>query len=415
MIAEITTSNNNPQKKVDIKQSSYNSPSNPPKQTTEWDDLPIELRARVGEKPAFINGQLVYKELLARDPLSNVAYFDAKNITHLTVPPEIEAERRYDRHAQEHHLSVSIHADLLRVKSLKAIGGLSPTQKNKGALRGVISGFSQQSRMRLLQFMASVRLSEHIVFITITYPDQFPIGEVDTWLGHFEAFRRRFERMYPAYRVIWRKELKARKSGVNTGKIAPHYHMLIFTDTPQDVLIETEHIKNRGLTIEKSVSAISKMIEAWTLQAWEEIVDSGDPEHVLHGAFAVACRNRRHAYKYISKYVAKTETDEYEVGRRWGRIGTFDTDASFICVISESEYLQLLRMARSWMRSRGNQYYKGLKGVGKGRSIFGLGDGLEHTNDKKNPLGTVFRMLYQASNLENVLSPVPETSLNYTL
>lgn len=382
-------------------------------EVTLWHDLPSELRNQVSQIPNYINGKLLYKRYVGRDPLSYVAYFDAVDLTHNTIPVKKEADRRRARHERQEHYSVNIHADLLRVKSLAAIGGLSPSPAG-GGLRGVISGFSQQSRMRLLQFMASIRLAEHIVFLTITYPDEFPIGDVDAWLAHFEAFRRRFERMFPRYRVIWRKELKPRLSGDNRGKIAPHYHMLIFTDAPQDVEITVEQIQNRGLTIEKSVSALSKFIENWAQKIWSEIVDSDDENHEQHGAFAVACRNRRHAYKYVSKYIAKIENDDFEVGRRWGRIGAFDTDASFTCVISKQEFVELLRMARAWMRSRGSDYSKKLVGVSRGRSIFGLGDGLVKTNDTKNPLGTVFRMLFQASSLSNNLSPVPEVSLNIT-
>ncbi len=415
MIAEKPPNTKNTEKSIHSDAHIGNVSSRAPAEVIQWDDLPIELRSQVGQEPTYVNGKLLYKQFIAVDPLTNVAYFDAKNISHLAIPLQKEQSRIIERHRQGAHFEVNVHADLLRVKSLKAVGGLAPTQKKIGGLRGVISGFSQQSRMRLLQFMASVRMAEHIVFLTMTYPDEFPVGDVGTWLAHFEAFRRRFERKFPAYRVIWRKELKARLSGINKGKFAPHYHMLIFTDEPEGVEITVEHFENRGVLTEKSVSSLSRFIENWALEVWAEIVDSGDEEHTLHGVFAVACRNRRHAYKYVSKYVAKEENDEFEVGRRWGRIGIFDTDASFTCVISQSEFVELLRMARSLLRSKGSQYYKNLKGASAGRSIFGLGDGLVHSNDAKNPLDTVFRMLFQASNINNMLSPVPETSLNITL
>lgn len=414
MVTQTTQNTKNQVKSIHSEASLGNTQGNRAVEVTQWGDLPIGLRGQVGQAPTYIDGKLLYKRYLGRDPLSNVAYFDAVDLTENTIPDEVMMKRRLDRHAQSAHFLVSIHADLLRAKSLRAVGGLSPTPKTNGALRGVILGFSQQSRMRLLQFMASVRLFEHVVFLTLTYPDDFPVGDVDAWLAHFEAFRRRFERQYPDWRVIWRKELKPRQSGENKGKIAPHYHMLIFTDHPQDVGVTTEHVQNRGLQIEKTVSALSLLVEVWALKVWDEIVDSGDENHALHGAFAVACRNRRHAYKYISKYIAKIENDDFAVGRRWGRIGAFDVGASFTCVISEQELVELLRMARSWMRSRGSQYHKNLKGTSRGWSVFGLGDNLAQTNDTKNPLGTVFRMLFQASNLTDSLSPVPEARLNFT-
>lgn len=378
---------------------------------TQWHDLPQALRYQVGEKPSFVDGKLLYKQFIARDPLSNIAYFDAVDLSHNLEPQKALEKRRIDRHQQGAHFLVNIHADLLKVKSLAAVGSLVPQQKSGGGLRGIISGFSSQSRMRLLQFMASIRSEEHMVFLTLTYPDEFPVDDVDAWLANFEAFRHRFERRFPNYRVIWRKEMKTRLSGENKGKKAPHYHMLIFTDMQKEVDIKTEYVQNRGLMIEKTVSAISAIIERWALSAWDEIVDSGDENHAIHGAFAVACRNRRHAYKYLSKYIAKVEQDDLAVGRRWGRIGTFDIEPSLTCVISKKEFTELLRMARAWMRSKGNQYNKKLHGTARGKSIFGLGDNLLASTVPKSPYSTVFRMLAQAATLNNILSPVPEVNL----
>ncbi|MEL7341881.1 MAG: hypothetical protein AAGM67_15470, partial [Bacteroidota bacterium] len=270
---------------------------------------------------------------------------------------------------------LDIHADVLKIKAHEATTGLSLPPVG-GGKRGAIRGFSRQSRKRMIEFMACTRTRGQLLFSTFTYPANFPVGQPDVWIDHFEALRRRIERKYPNYSIIWRKELKPKLSGSTRGKLCPHYHMIIDTGVSGKPDITVEHVFNRGEIKEKCVSALSEEFEAWALQNWYEIVGSEDEYHLQRGNFTVACRNKRHAYKYVSKYVAKVDFDEYEVGRRWGRIGQWDVSSSGSLFLTQKEYIELMRLVVRWMKSKGQDYAKHLAKMKRsvGCTLFGLGD-----------------------------------------
>ena len=93
--------------------------------------------------------------------------------------------------------------------------------------RGKIRGFSLGSRGRLLKTVGRLRQNVMPVFVTLTYPDDFPVTP-ERWQRDLAALWRRIRRQWPTAAAIWKKEFKRRKSGVNEGKIAPHYHMLLW-------------------------------------------------------------------------------------------------------------------------------------------------------------------------------------------
>ena len=93
--------------------------------------------------------------------------------------------------------------------------------------RGKIKGFSRGSRGRLLKTVGRLRQDSLPVFVTLTYPDEFPVTP-ERWRRDLAALWRRIRRQWPTGAAIWKKEFKRRKSGVNEGKVAPHYHMLLW-------------------------------------------------------------------------------------------------------------------------------------------------------------------------------------------
>src|ERR1017187_6571635 len=93
--------------------------------------------------------------------------------------------------------------------------------------RGKIKGFSRGSRGRLLKTVGRLRQNVMPVFVTLTYPDDFPVTP-ERWQRDLAALWRRIRRQWPTAAAIWKKEFKRRKSGVNEGKVAPHYHMLLW-------------------------------------------------------------------------------------------------------------------------------------------------------------------------------------------
>jgi len=358
---------------------------------SHYSDLPQELQDAPIETPIWIDGKLLAKRVLARDPLTSHAYFDAVDLSAGLVPEKAEDIRANANYSLGLHYELTIHADMVKLKAL-ALTAAHSIYGTTGKPRGEIVGFSHASRKRLIEFMAAVRYDTQLIFATLTYPDHFPVDDPETWHRHFEAFRRRFERSHPNWRCVWRIELKRRKSGEYAGMVAPHWHLIIFTDIDDKPDVWTEQFESYGKLHKKTVSNLSISFETWALKAWSEVVNSPDERHAQHGAFTVAVRNRRHAYKYIGKYVAKEDNDTHAIGRRWGRIGHFDTAASRTTTLSRRQYVEFKRLVRKLLAARKSvssdvrntkqsksvPFHKRMarQKVTKGCTVFGLGDGL---------------------------------------
>lgn len=283
---------------------------------------------------------------------------------------------------------LSVYADMLRIHS--------PTQKKltnyppEPPKRGKVRGFSRDSRKRLIEFMARVRYSGSLFFVTLTYPDVFPVDDPETWRRHFENFRDRFERKFPNYRGIWRIEFQDRKSGDFKGQIAPHFHIMVFTTIDPD---------------EQRQNALADTMYGELAPMWHEITESYDPNHLQHGVHVAPVRSRKHAYAYVSKYVAKLDNDSYEFGRRWGRIGRFNTEPSLEVVLNREEYFQLKRIVKRWLKGRNRKYWKQFarQNCAFGCTVFGLGDGQtdEDFNDMANWIQFLHAAKVHAANLYN--------------
>jgi len=222
-----------------------------------------------------------------------------------------------------------------------------------------VKGLSRAARKRMIEFMSTVRYSGSLLFTTITYPDLFPPGSWN-WHRHFEALRDRFETHYANWRGLWRLELVSRKSGIMKGSTAPHWHILIFVEKREP----------------DELDALAAAVQAQMSQWWYEIVKSGDAAHLEHGVNIRPVRSRKHAYAYVSKYIAKSGDDKLEIGRRWGRIGKFDNSESIKVSLSQDEILILRRLVRRWMKGRGGKYHRRFarQSPTKGFAVFGMGD-----------------------------------------
>lgn len=231
--------------------------------------------------------------------------------------------------------------------------------------RGVISGFSRSSRKRMIELMARIRESGDMYFVTMTYDD-------DSWLrsggNHqvdFEAFRRRFERQFPTFKAIWRLEIKERLSGTLIGQQVPHFHLLIWTNrSDSDAWKE----------------AFAESLQAWGVLAWGAILGTAHPDFERYGFHVGQVRSRKHAASYVSKYLAKCDEDNLPCGRRWGRIGKFNTSCSEIVLLTDDETIELRRLVKRWLRNRNANFSRRFAKLStqKGFTVFGLGDSFEN-------------------------------------
>ena len=141
------------------------------------------------------------------------------------------------------------------------------------------------------------QLGARPLFVTLTYPDLFPRDKV-TWTEHFNRrFRRRLGRRFPGAAAIWCKELQRRKTGMNAGKWAPHYHLILFVEAEPSQLYE------------------------WLSQAWYGSCGRICDEHLLSGTRVEAVRSWEGAKRYVAKRPREGEQLEESVpptGRCWG-------------------------------------------------------------------------------------------------
>ena len=318
---------------------------------------------------------------ILRDRDSRIVNKKAKAIYH-------DAEQLKNRSDRD-CVRLQVHKNMIRVKVDSILQDL-PVIKSQ---RGNVAGFSNKSRKRMIDLMNSQRHGSPKAFVSLTYADEalFSVSESDTvkrvtrsedWKNHLEILRKRFERKYPNIKAIWRIELKKRKSGEFRGLIAPHFHMLIFDD--------------------------DETIGAWLQQTWYEILKTGLQKHFEHGTHVSTVKSARHAMFYVSKYVAKTEDefeDNYEVGRRWGRIGKFDTSISMEINLSEKEYIQFRRLLRSWLKSKRCNYVKRMAKISlnKGFTVYGIGDN-QDIGDIMPDFGIIMKLICHAIDVVPILS-----------
>lgn len=181
-----------------------------------------------------------------------------------------------------------------RRQSLHVVKSAAPPPPNP---RGVVSGFSRQSRNRLLQKLAKLKRAELPLFVTLTYPGVFPVAPED-WKKHLDNFAKRFRRRFPNAGFIWK--LEPQKRG------APHFHLLAW---------------DSQFTPDQFCAAL----RAWIKHAWYEVVGSGDLRHERAGTDVQIIRSWSGVMFYASKYMGKPvdlENDAWgNPGRWWGVVG----------------------------------------------------------------------------------------------
>lgn len=279
-------------------------------------------------RPAYFDARLAAKYPRKRLPEGYPAYRYARTAT---------AAQEY-RQPDPKPVKVHVHADMLRVTYTDRAKGMDTGgPAHGGGKRGTVAGFSRASRKRMFEFMASVRNTGSMLFLTMTFDDTTAINSDDWLTACFETFRRRFERAYPKWRALWRKEGQDRKSGDYQGMVVPHYHLIVFTGV---------HYEKAGH------EAVCESFREWGALAWQEITGTEDQNHLVYGFHVSPVRSRKHAYSYIGKYIGKTDSHNFTSGRQWGRIGRFDTSSSETFALDPDEYIAFRRLIKKWLRTR---------------------------------------------------------------
>jgi len=147
--------------------------------------------------------------------------------------PAAHPPRRRDVGLSTSHIRPHTGGDLWQVNAYRGgslIQVCAPSVRgdnNGGGKRGIITRFSGASRRRLMRALAKTKRTLLPVFVTLTYPDNFP-GDPNVWKLHLKAWLKRLKREHPKAAGFWKLELKPRQSGENAGRVAPHFHLLLW-------------------------------------------------------------------------------------------------------------------------------------------------------------------------------------------
>jgi len=247
--------------------------------------------------------------------------------------------------------------------------------------RGLIHGFSRSSRRRMMQFLAKVCLDGLLpLFGTTTYPDIFP-DEAEKFKRDLQTLIERLKRRFPLIGLLWRLEFKVRKSGVNVGKVAPHFHWLLWNVPCKfDFKAETgkwakitkgrdgtwlETVKfydgDKIATVVNPVSGQDRFTE-WLSRNWYDVAGTGDLRHYNAGTNVKVLTSKREVFFYVSKYMGKTETDAgcKCPGRFWGVVNPKNIPMGkrkwIYCTGKQAT--QLMRFMRRYVRSVTQRKYR---------------------------------------------------------
>lgn len=216
-----------------------------------------------------------------------------------------------------------------------------------GGKRGDVHTFSPNSRRRLMRLLATVKKDVRPVLLTLTFPDTYTeYEEPEDWKRLLRAFEHRFRRAFPAGTFLWRLELVERKSGVDVGKVKPHFHLLVF-----------------GCSFQ--------LLRKWVPVTWYEVVGTGDIHHLNAGTQVSQVHSRRGMFRYASKTVGNlpgemgkdAQTAGSEVGRWWGvcvrKVFTLFQSAVHAVELTEQQAVNVLRAFRR-LSHAGSRDYIGL-------------------------------------------------------
>lgn len=209
-------------------------------------------------------------------------------------------------------------ANIVRVKT-SWLNGYKHDYEHK---RGIVKNLSRQSRMRLLEKVAMTDNRVKPLFMTLTYPEEFP-DPVTAKRKHFKVFIQRMMRNYENMGYLWRMEQQKRG--------APHFHVFLW-GVPSEGLVE------------------------FCYKAWYEVTGEICIDHFLYGCRIEEIRSRNGAMFYVSKYIAKVDDSEFniELGRVWGCGGNIPMGQPETIETSKKMTYRMLRLLRRYARLKKN-------------------------------------------------------------
>jgi hypothetical protein len=266
--------------------------------------------------------------------------------------------------------------------------------RHSGGKRGTVQGFSRAARRRLLDLLATLQRNCVPAFVTLTFPDEFPVYRED-YKNFLDLFGQRLLRRWPTASIIWKLEFIERKSGRNKGKLAPHYHLFLFgvpgkfsfrEERGVHYRLEKQEVRDlksyRWLewievsgveTIERTTlepwsggegpplpdePETADTLRHWISRVWFDVVGSDDARHYRAGTRVEQLRTIQGAFRYAAKSYLGKAVDAASLpaqpGRFWGVIGrrNLPRAAREGWRLSLRQTFQLLRIIRRYRRAQ---------------------------------------------------------------
>ena len=165
-----------------------------------------------------------------------------------------------------------------------------------GGKRGEIKSFSKASRSRLMKRISQVQKHKLPLFVTLTYPEEFP-GDFEIYKKHLHTFFIDLRYHFPNFGAIWKLEYQ--------GRGAAHFHILLW-----------------GCTLDQVIDLIPAL--------WYKIAGNEDENHLKFHKGELGHGNRpcveevrswNGVKSYCSKYLTKDVSMDAPSGRYWGCVG----------------------------------------------------------------------------------------------
>lgn len=239
-----------------------------------------------------------------------------------------------------------------------------------GGDRSFISGFSRESRNRMLKRVCCLKPVGDVFFITLTYSDDY-VKDFQVWKNDFDNFFHRLQRVFPNVGVLWREGIEARKSGLRVGELAPHFHLLTFgvdVEKVKDWDIDRHWLPNA----DNGKKTVEFQLQKWVKENWFAVNHVSDPQNEVRGADVRLLDGRKAIFNYVSKYAAKvggefeadgrvidpSSGEVLHTGRIWGVKGNVP-DGSVLKIPLSWDEVRLLKVAvKHILKGRGEKSAK---------------------------------------------------------
>lgn len=184
--------------------------------------------------------------------------------------------------------------------------------------------------MRLMRTVSAVRRDCLPIFVTLTFPADYPT--IERAKRDLDAFLKRLARKFPEVAGVWKLEPQRRG--------APHFHLLVW-------------------------GADFEALQEFVPLAWFQVVKSDDPNHLAWHRGELGNSHCVQQIKtlggvswYINKYMSKEVGSQFDWGRWWGVFHRDNLPLGEVVnmEVTEEKAIEFIRYMRRFAHIRSRDY-----------------------------------------------------------